>query len=68
MGEGAAEWARDDLEPGDQGSSRGSATDNLGHLGQVKLQAWALFSHLQNAKAGQDDLESPLTPLQVTRA
>lgn len=51
------------LEPGDLDSSPSSATDNLRYLGQVKLQIWALFSYLYNERAGQNYLESALTPI-----
>ena len=44
------------LEPGHVGSAPGS--DNLRYFDQVKLQTWALFSHLYSGRAGQDDLES----------
>lgn len=47
------------LEPGLLGSA--SSSDNLRYSDQVKLPIWALFSHLKNERAGQDDLESSLT-------
>ena len=46
-GGGCRRERTENLEPGDLGSSPGSATDNQLCLGQVKVQLWAVSSFVK---------------------